>query len=329
MEKRERLERTIAGDPTDRAPVALWRPFPGDDQRTADYAQAVTEFQFAYDWDACVIVPPWSFVGGDYGLQSEWHGAPSGDSVAMRRPIKRSLDWTELRLPDPGRGEFGRLGASVRLVAEAMQMPGTPVVVGILSPLAQAARLAGEDVLIRHLRTQPDRLRTGLNILTDATVRFFDSLRALNIDGIYLRIDHADYGLLSESEYEAFGLPGVVAIMANLPKSVWLKMAYLRGVSPMFKTATQMGINALGWDDRMGEIDLQAAKSHWDGVVFGGLDPEKQLRAGTPSGIRDASREAQNLMGGRRFMVGCGAPSLITTPQSHWRAARLSVEKLG
>jgi len=329
MEKRERLERTIAGEPTDRAPVALWRPFPGDDQRTADYAQAINEFQFAYDWDVCVIVPPWSFTGGDYGLQSEWQGAPNGDSRTQRRPIKRSLDWTELRLPDPGRGEFGRLGASVRLVVEAMHMPGTPVVVGVLSPLAQAVRLAGEDQFIRHLRTQPDRLRTGLNTLTDATVRYMDSLRAQNIAGIYLMVDHADYAALSESEYATFGLPGDSAIMANLPKSIWLKMAYLRGVSPMFKTAGQMGANALGWDDRGGEIDLEAAKSHWDGAVFGGLDPEKHLRAGTPSGIREASREAQNLMGGRRFMVGCGAPSLITTPQSHWRAARLSVEKLG
>jgi len=142
-------------------------------------------------------------------------------------------------------------------------------------------------------------------------------------------VDHADYAVLCEEEYATFGLPGDSAVMANLPKSVWLKMAYLRGTSPMFKVAAQMGVNAIGWDDRGGEIDLQAAKSQWDGAIFGGLDPEKHLRGGTPSGIRDASREAQNLMGGRRFMVGCGAPSLMTTPQSHWRAARLSVEKLG
>lgn len=329
MEKRERLERTIAGEPTDRAPVGLWRPFPGDDQRTADHAQAITDFQFAYDWDVCVITPPWSFAGGDYGLQADWTGLPTGEMVAQRRPIKRSLDWTELRLPDPTRGEFGRLGASVKRVVEAMHLPATPVVVGILSPLAQAARLAGEDVLIRHLRTQPDRLRTGMNILTDATIRFIDSLRAMNLAGIYLMIHHADYEMLSESEYTAFGLPGDSAVMANLPKSAWMKMVYLHGTTPMLKMAGRVGANLLGFDDRGGEIDLSTAKTQFEGALFGGLDPDKHLRAGTPSSIRDASREAQNLMGGRRLMVGCGASCLVTTPQSHWRAARLSVEKSG
>lgn len=328
MEKRERLERTLAGEPTDRAPVALWRPFPGDDQRTADYAQAVSDFQFAYDWDACVILPPWTFAGGDYGLQSDWNGAPNGETIPQRRPIKRSLDWTELRQPDPSRGELGRLSASVRLVSEAMHMPGTPVVVGVLSPLAQAARLAGDALLIRHLRTQPDRLRTGLNTLTEATVRFLDSLRTSNIAGVYLMVHHADYETLSEAEYTAFGLPSDTAVMANLPKSVWLKMAYLRGGAPMLKAGEAMGANVLGWDDRSAEPDLQTAKSQWSGAFFGGLDPDKHLRAGTPSSIRDASREAQNTMGGRRLVVGCGAPGMMTTPQSHWRAARLSVEKL-
>jgi hypothetical protein len=49
MDKRERLEKTIAGEATDRAPVALWRHWPGDDQRAADLARSVVEFQQTYD----------------------------------------------------------------------------------------------------------------------------------------------------------------------------------------------------------------------------------------------------------------------------------------
>ena len=43
MEKRERLEKTIAGEQTDRVPVALWRHWPGDDQRAADPEKAQIE----------------------------------------------------------------------------------------------------------------------------------------------------------------------------------------------------------------------------------------------------------------------------------------------
>ncbi|MCU0465082.1 MAG: uroporphyrinogen decarboxylase family protein [Anaerolineae bacterium] len=327
MEKRERLEKTLAGEPTDRAPVALWRPFPGDDQRVNDHVQAVNEFQFAYDWDMCVVVPPWSFAGVDYDLQDEWRGAADGETLPLRRPVKRSLDWTELRVPDPTRGAFGRMGEVARRMAESMQLPGTPVVLGILSPLAQAERLAGRELLIRHLRTRPDRLRTGLNTLTDATLRFLDSLRSVNLAGVYLMVEHADPLALSEAEYEAFGLPGDAAVLAELPKLMWLKMAYLRGDTPMLKLAEGLNADVLGWDDMQGETDLATARGQWGGAFIGGLDAEKHLRGGTPVGIREASRAAQSAMASRRLIVGCGAPGLITTPASHWRAARLSVEK--
>lgn len=327
MEKRERLEHTLAGETTDRPPVALWRSFAGDDLRAADYAQAVIDFQFAYDWDICVVVPPWGFAGGDYGLTAEWQGAPSGEGVAVRRPIKRSLDWTELRLPDPTRGEFGKLAAAIAAISDAMRLPATPVVVGVLSPLAQAARLAGHEVLIRHLRTRPDRLKTGLNILADGTARFLDSLKPLNIAGVYLMIEHADFGVLSAEEYATFGLPGDEMVLSGAPRSAWLRMAYVRGSTPMLKQVAGLGMNWLGWDDRTAEPDLQAAKGIWDGAVFGGLDAEKDVRGAAPSLIRDAAREALNSMGGRRLMVGCAAPCLMTTPRSHWRAVRLAVEK--
>ncbi|MBC7814374.1 MAG: uroporphyrinogen decarboxylase, partial [Burkholderiales bacterium] len=75
MNKRERLENTFAGEPTDRVPVALWRHFPGDDQRAADLARSVVEFQQAYDWDFVKVTPASSYCTVDYGLQDEWQGA--------------------------------------------------------------------------------------------------------------------------------------------------------------------------------------------------------------------------------------------------------------
>ena len=57
MRKRERLERAIAGEPVDRVPVALWRHFPGDDQRAADLARSAVDFQREFDWDFVRVMP--------------------------------------------------------------------------------------------------------------------------------------------------------------------------------------------------------------------------------------------------------------------------------
>jgi len=42
MDKRERLQRTIAGEPVDRPPVALWRHWPVDDQTPEGLAEFAT-----------------------------------------------------------------------------------------------------------------------------------------------------------------------------------------------------------------------------------------------------------------------------------------------
>ncbi|MBK9121986.1 MAG: hypothetical protein IPM16_02545 [Chloroflexi bacterium] len=327
MEKRERLERTLAGEAADRAPIAVWRPFPGDDLRSADYAQAIVDFQLRYDWDMCMIAPPWSFAGGDYGLQEEWRGAPDGERIAVRRPIRRSLDWTDLRPADPSKGELGRLTETIAGVIDGLRMTGVSVVVGVLSPLTQAERLVGRELLIRHLRLRPDRLMTGLNTLTESTVRFLDSLRGTAVSGIALVSELADCTVLSEPEYESFGLPGDSALLSSAPKGVWLRIAYLAGAAAMTRLFARLPATLVAWDDRSSETDLAAGRSMWSGPILGGLDAELDMRAGTPSGVREAVRASLHTMGNRRLVVGCGRPLPVTVPHGNLKAARTAVER--
>jgi uroporphyrinogen decarboxylase len=98
MDKRERLEATLVGDLLDRVPVALWRYWPGDDQRAADFARSTVEFQSAYDWDFVNVSPFSAYCVADYGVQTEWQGDASGNRVIIKYPVKRSLSWTELAL---------------------------------------------------------------------------------------------------------------------------------------------------------------------------------------------------------------------------------------
>lgn len=120
MEKRERLEHLLAGDVTDRVPVAFWRPFPGDDQRTADLAAAI-DFQLRYDWDMCVIVRPGVLPGQTSGCRTNGPATRQAFVPQSAIPSRRSLDWTDLRAPDPSRGEYGRLAGVVKAVCEGPQ----------------------------------------------------------------------------------------------------------------------------------------------------------------------------------------------------------------
>src|SRR5690554_4099828 len=138
MNKQERLTRTIAGEPTDRIPAALWRHWPGDDQRTADLARAVIDFQKTYDWDFVKVTPASSFSVSDYGVQDIWEGDNEGTRTIIKRPVQRSLEWTELRPLDPSRGTLGRQLECLRLIGEGLSDNDAPIIQTIFSPLTQA-----------------------------------------------------------------------------------------------------------------------------------------------------------------------------------------------
>ena len=96
MTRRERLMATISGQPVDRVAVALWRHFPGDDQRPADLAAAHLQWQSQYDWDFIKVSPSSSFCLIDWGVEDVWRGGDEGTREYTRRPVESPSDWATL-----------------------------------------------------------------------------------------------------------------------------------------------------------------------------------------------------------------------------------------
>ncbi len=309
-------------------PVALWRHFPGDDQRAADFARSALDYQHTYNWDFVNLTPSSSFSTGDYGVQDEWQGAVDGTRTITKRAVTRSLDWTNLRTLDPSRGGLGRQIECVRLVCEALG-EDVPVIQTVFSPLAQAQDVAGKEALMRHMRTQPDRLRSGLNVITDSTLRFIDAMRRLPLAGIYYVLRHADYDTMSEAEYREFGIAYDLKILESLPERWWLNVLHIHGDAPMFRTLANYPVDVIHWHDRAGEPDLTQGKLMFNGAVCGGVHHWEHLHQGTPSSVRDAAREAMAQTNGRRLILSTGCAAPVTSPLSNLRALRAAVEPAG
>ncbi|MBZ0280355.1 MAG: uroporphyrinogen decarboxylase [Anaerolineae bacterium] len=326
MNKRERLTKTFAGEATDRVPVALWRHWPGDDQRSADLARSTLEFQKHYDWDFVKITPASSFCVTDYGVQDEWEGSLEGTRTILKRAVNRSLDWTDLRPLEPTRGSLGRQLECMRLVCDGLHTDDVPIIQTIFSPLAQAKSIAGRDMLVRHMRTNPDRLHTGLNAITETTLRFIEAMKKYPVAGIYYAIQQASYDVLSEEEYKTFGLPYDRKILESVPDKWWFNMIHLHGDAPMFKLCSQLKAQAINWHDQETEPDLIQGKLQFKGAVCGGLSRGRHLHQGTPSAIRDQARLAMTQTNSRSFILSTGCVIMATTPLSNIRAVRDVVE---
>lgn len=328
MQKRERLERAIAGEAVDRVPVSLWRHWPGDDQRYADLARSTIDFQHDYNWDFVRVMPSRNFQVIDYGVQDEWCGDPSGVRKIKKRVIKRSLDWTQLRPLTPDRGALSQQVECLRLICGTLESDNVPVLQTVYSPLAQAAQLAGSQRLLRDMRIRPDRLRTGLNHLIESTLRFLESLRKLpGLAGIFIVTEFASHDIISEAEYADFGLPTLASIRSNLPEHWWLNIVQVAGSSPMLELVSDLQVQACNWDVGAGSIELTHAMSLYGGATCGGLNDHQDLLFGTPSLLQASMRDALEQSDQRRLILSGSGEGQVTTPISNIRAVRSMVER--
>ena len=315
MNKRERLERTIAGESVDRLPVMLWRYFPGDDQRIADLAAATLAFQQTWDFDVVKITPSENYALLEYGLQDKWEGALDGKREISKTIIDHPLHWTELRRIEPTRGLLGAQGNLIRVLQDALGEE-TPLVHSVLSPLDQAKRLAGQETLLRHVRQEPDRLKTGLGIITENTLRFLDSLRKSGIAGIFYSVEQATFNLMSPSEYNEFGRAYDLQILNALPPNWWLNILNLNCEFPMFDFFVQYPVQVLNWRG-----DLADGKVKFMGAVCGGIQRNTMLYQ-APGVVRDEARRAIEQTNGRRLILSTESALYIPTPYSNIRTVQ-------
>lgn len=328
MNKRERLEAAIHGQALDRPPVALWRHFPGDDQKAEDLAASTVAFQRQYDFDFIKVTPASSFCVRDWGVEDQWLGNQEGTREYSRQPVQAPEDWHSLRPLDPNRGA---LGAQLRCLELIRQAVGdeVPFIQTIFNPLSQAKNLIGRPAsrLIAQLREAPGAVRAGLETLTTTTERFIEAARQRGIAGIFLAVQHASWELLTEQEYQEFGVPFDRRLLAAA-EGLWLNVLHLHGDRVMFDLLADYPVPIINWHDRETPPTLREGLVRFPGAVLGGLRQWDTMLRGTPEQVYHEARDAFEQTGGRRFILGTGCVTPITAPWGNIRAARQAVEEM-
>ena len=320
---RTRLEACLSGIQPDRVPVALWRHFPVDDQTPAGLASATIEFQRTYDFDLVKVTPASSFCLKDWGAEDEWRGATEGTREYTRRVIQQPEDWAQLPALSPTKGRLGDQLECLRLIVNELG-PHTPVIHTVFNPLSQAKNLVGSEALLVHLHRYPDAVQAGLRILAETTRRFVEAAIQTGIAGVFFAVQHAQYGLLSEAEYETFGRPYDFRVLEPARK-LWLNMLHLHGEQVMFEGFLDYPVAVINWHDRDTWPSLKQAQGLYAGAVCGGLQRERTMVLGTPDDVTAEALDAIQATAGKRFILGTGCVLPIIAPRANLRAARQAV----
>lgn len=323
--KRERLEATIAGEPTDRTPIALWRHWPGDDQDAASLAMAHVKWQQDYDWDLVKVSPASSYCLVDWGVEDRWTGQEEGTRVYTKRVVTEPEGWTALKPLDPTKGMLATQIEALALLREAWG-ERVPFLATIFSPLAQAKNLAGTERALAHMRSHPDAFLEGLETITESVLRYVEAAEAAGVSGIFYAIQHARYRLMSPTEYKTFGQPYDEEIL-SAASNLWLNMIHLHGNDDvMFDVVADYDTPLLNWHDRDGNVSLQQGMEQFSGGLSGGVSRDT-MHTGNPVDVLDQARDAVEQTAGRRLLLGTGCVIMTNTPTRNIRALREFADK--
>jgi len=324
---RERLQICLNGETPGRPPVALWRHFPVDDQSPETLAAATLNFQKTYGFDLVKVSPASSFCLRDWGVEDIWQGHTEGTRQYTKRVIHDPKDWETLPALEPDAPHLSAFLASLRQIRAGLG-PDVPMLATVFNPLSQAKNLAGPENLIVHLRKYPDAVMRGLEIITGTTRRFVEELRSTGVDGIFYAVQHAQAGMLTEAEYQTFGLPCDRQVIQPAGE-LWCNLLHLHGRDIYFTLLASLPFQIINWHDRETAPSLadaiKASELSHPFVVCGGLRQDTLVYRDS-SQVRDEANDAIQQTKGRRFILSTGCVVPVIAPHGNLIAARRAVD---
>ncbi|CAG1005593.1 uroporphyrinogen decarboxylase [Anaerolineales bacterium] len=318
----ERIQSCLNGEVPDRTPIALWRHFPVDDQSPETLASSTLRFQSMYDFDIVKVTPASSFAVKDWGVDDKWMGDAEGSRRYTRRVIHEPEDWEKLKPLDPDSPHLAGQLHCLRLIKKNLP-PETPIIQTIFNPLSQAKNLAGNETLLAHLRSQPEAVMKGLDIIARTTSKFIEAARKTGIDGVFYAIQHAQAEVMELNEYKTFGLPYDQQVL-EATQGLWCNMLHLHGKDIFFSLLRLFDFQIVNWHDRETYPSLAEAQTVFKGTLCGGLRQDTLVLEDQPK-VMEEARDAIRQAKGRRFILGTGCVVPITASHSNYLAALESV----
>jgi uroporphyrinogen decarboxylase len=247
-------------------------------------------------------------------------GTLEGTRDYTRHPVQAPEDWQRLAVLDPDQGKLGEMLEALRLIGRGLDA-GTPFIQTIFSPLSQVKNLVGKENLPVHLRRYPDVLHAALEVITETTVRFVKAVCETRVVGVFYAIQQAQYGILTEDEFTAFGRYYDLQVL-EAAQDLWLNVLHVHGEDVMFDLVADYPVQVINWHDRDTRPSLAEAQGRFEGALCGGLQRWSDLVRGTPDLVRQRAQDALTQTGGRNFILGTGCVTPVVTPLANIRAAR-------
>jgi uroporphyrinogen decarboxylase len=319
MNKEDRIFAVVQGKPVDRVPVSFWWHYPEIDEDPKLLAEAIVRDYRQYDSDFIKMMPSGMYGVEDWGCQVGDPDPEMGFKRLLSGPIRGPEDWKELPRKNPRKGARGRELWCLEEVRRAVG-PGVPVLQTVFSPLTSAAKLAGRDLLLAHMREKLPALRSALETIAATEEDFIAACFEAGASGIFFATQFAGDSLLTPAEHATWCAPFEKRLLEQIRKGSSFSIMHLHGQKIFFDRYQSYPVAALSWEDAF--LSMTEGRKAFPGVVVGGLDRAGWVCSGSVSEVKENTSRILSAMGKNRFILAPGCVMSLRIPRENLRAIR-------
>ncbi len=322
MNKIERVNAAVRGQPVDRVPVSMWGHDYLREWSPEEVAQAMLERHYTYDWDYMKFNPRASYHVEDWGAKLQPSGDPNRGPSFVSIPVQEQGDWRRLHPLDPNKGALGEQLQALRLIGGDLKGQAY-FIHTIFSPLSIAKYLVGNDFkpVQTSIEDNPAALRKALEVITETFIDYAQATLEAGASGIfYATTGWASTDKLTEDQYRAFGVEYDLRLIDAF-KQAPFNVLHNCGSHIMFDLLADYPVHAISWAATLpGNPNLAEGKTRASKAVMGGISEKTTLLHGSAEQVADEAREALKLTGGERFLLAPGCSIPPATPKANLEA---------
>ncbi|NWF55914.1 MAG: hypothetical protein HXY45_14085 [Syntrophaceae bacterium] len=319
MNKEERILAVIQGKPGDRVPVSFWWHYPEIDENPKLLAEAIVRDHREYDSDFIKMMPSGMYGVEDWGCKVGDPDPEMGFKRLLSGPIRSPEDWGKISRRNPREGARGRELRCLREVRQAVG-PATPVLQTVFSPLTSAAKMAGRDLLLSHMRENLPALRSALETISAKEEDYIAACFEEGASGIFFATQFAGDQLLTRAEHEKWCQPYEKRLLEKVRRRSSFSIMHLHGQKIFFDRYKDYPVAAMSWEDA--SLSLTDGREAFPGVVVGGLERAGWVCSGSVSEVREKTLRILSSMGKSRFIIAPGCVMSLRIPRENLRAIR-------
>jgi len=324
MNKKERVEAALRGDPVDRVPVSLWGHDFEREWGAQVLAEAMIENYVRYNWDFMKVNPRACYHVEGWGTRYRPSGEKWKKPVFESTPIRSASDWKRLHPLEPDRSSLGEQLRALQLINHAMGFEAH-FVQTIFCPLGVAKYLVGStEPVLQTLREDRRAMHTALRIIAETFTNFAIACLEYGASGIFYATNGwASAGLLTADQYREFGEQYDLEILEAIKSRSKCNILHNCGTQIHFDLLAGYPVQAISWAATLeGNPDLREGQLRSGKAVMGGLSERTTLLHGSPDQVQEEVGRALELTGGKHFLLapGCAVPP--ETPSKNIDALR-------